>query len=108
MPKFLLDENLPARLKFRFPPDIEVFTVYDMVWNSMKNGILLKAMEDENFDGLIISDQNLIYQQNIENFSFKIYIINATNNRYDTILPLVSKIYTLIKSETKDQIHIIE
>jgi predicted nuclease of predicted toxin-antitoxin system len=98
MKKLLLDENLPVRLKSDFPEDIEILTVNDMKWNSMKNGELLKAMEINDFDALITSDQNLIYQQNINKYSFTFIIIKASDNRYETISPLIPKIISKLKS----------
>ncbi|MDQ2768952.1 MAG: hypothetical protein M3Y54_00425 [Bacteroidota bacterium] len=46
--RFLLDENLPKRLKQDFAAH-EVFTVWDKQWNGIKNGELLKRMLAERF-----------------------------------------------------------
>ena len=107
MTKLLLDENLPVRLRNRFPSDIEVFTVYDMGWNSMKNSDLLKALEDNNFDGLITPDQNLTHQQNIFQYNLTIFVIKTIDNRFSTISPLIPKIISEIKSESIEKIRII-
>jgi predicted nuclease of predicted toxin-antitoxin system len=107
MKKLLLDENLPVRLKFDFPEDKEILTVNDMKWNSMKNGELLKAMEINNFDVLISSDQNLIYQQNINKYSMNFIIIKAPDNRYETVSPLIPKVISKIKSGLTEKVTII-
>ena len=90
--KALLDENLPVKLKYRFSSAVSVFTVRDMKWNSLKNGELLKAMQDDHFDALITSDKNIIYQHKLPNFTFRFLILDVPDNQYDTVLPLVPAI----------------
>jgi predicted nuclease of predicted toxin-antitoxin system len=107
MKKLLLDENLPVRLKFDFPDDMEILTVNDMGWNSMKNRELLKAMENNSFDGLITSDQNLIYQQNIRIHNLAFIIIKAPDNRYETVSPLIPEVISKIRSELTEKVTII-
>jgi hypothetical protein len=107
MARYLLDENLPVRLKQHFPPDIEVLTVYDMRWSSLKNGELLKRLAAEGFSGLITSDQHIIHQQNIAQYSLKIFVIKVKNNRYGSIVPMVHKIIDSIRSEATQQVFII-
>jgi hypothetical protein len=108
MDRYLLDENLPVRLKQHFPPDIGVLTVYEMKWSSLKNGDLLKMLAAEGFSGLITSDQNIIHQQNIAQYSLKILIVKVRNNRYESIVPMVPKIIDSIRSETTQQVFIIK
>jgi hypothetical protein len=51
--KLLLDENVPRKLKFRLSR-FQVFTVHEMGWAGMSNGILLTRMLAGGFDALII------------------------------------------------------
>ena len=92
MIKILIDENLPQKLKYRFGEGFQVLTVNDMGWTSMKNGELMKQIDNEKFDYLLTGDRNIEYQQNIENIRFKLIILIVPNNRYETILPYVDKI----------------
>jgi reverse gyrase len=87
--KVLLDENLPVKLKNGFSLTIEVYTVYDMKWNSLKNGELLKSINENNFDALITSDKNIIFQHKLSKYNFRFIIISASDNQYQTILPLI-------------------
>lgn len=98
MKKILLDENLPKKLKFRFGKEFEVLTVPDLQWNSLKNGELLRAMQQNNFDFLITVDKNLRFQQNLEKFKIIVIVLNAKDNRYETTLPFVEKIIDRIKN----------
>jgi hypothetical protein len=97
--KILLDENLDVRFKNRF--DItahQVFTIRDMNWLGIKNGELLKLIEDNYFDILIAVDKNLPYQQNINALPVMIIILNVKRNVlsritafYPDVLELISK-----------------
>jgi predicted nuclease of predicted toxin-antitoxin system len=80
--KILLDENLPVKLKQRFSSAIEVYTVYNMKWNSLKNGELLKPLTENNFEALITSDKNIIYQHKLSKYPFRFIIIKAADNQY--------------------------
>jgi predicted nuclease of predicted toxin-antitoxin system len=105
--KALLDENLPVKLKYRFSSALTVFTVNDMQWNSLKNGELLRAIGENNFDVLITSDKNIIHQHNISKFPFLFVILYVFDNQYDTILPLVPAIEQKIFSAT-EQVIVVE
>ena len=43
----------------------DVATAFQMGWNELENGELLKAAEQLGFELLIICDQNLAFQQNL-------------------------------------------
>ena len=89
--KLLLDENLPKRLKSDFPEFI-VSTVSDLGWNGKSNGELLKLMLENKFDALLTFDKNLQYQQNLSNYPIPVLVLNAHDNTYLTLKPLVIKI----------------
>ena len=59
MKKVLLDENLPVKLKYRLQDVCEIYTVIDKGWNSLENGDLIAAIQNESFNYLITSDKNL-------------------------------------------------
>ena len=85
MKKVLLDENLPAKLKYRLQDVCEIYTVYDKGWNAFENGQLISAMQEDGFDYLLTSDKNLQYQQNLAKYSMRFLILNIPNNNYETI-----------------------
>lgn len=104
MKKLLLDENLPRKLKYRFGEGYEVITVPEAGWSSKKNGELLAAMAENQFQYLITADQNLRFQQNLNKYDIKIVILIAENNRYETLLPYVEEIKTKIETAKDDNI----
>jgi hypothetical protein len=94
--KLLLDENLPKKLKLDFP-DHEIYTVKDMNWQGIKNGILLRSMVENNFDALLTFDKNLQNQQNFSNYSLTVFVYHASINLYSVLTPLSFKINSIIE-----------
>lgn len=76
--RVLLDECLPARLKTKLEKH-EVKTVPQMDWAGKKNGELLRLAQDH-FDVFVTVDQNLIYQQNLQNFRIAVVILVAQSS----------------------------
>jgi hypothetical protein len=107
MKKVLLDENLPLKLKYRLQDSCEIYTVKDKGWNALENGDLLNAMEKDKFDYLITSDKNLQFQQNIAKYNISFIVIDVVNNNYETILPLIDEIKSILLDKEKVKLKII-
>jgi len=75
--KILLDENIDVRFKKLFPASHVVFTVNDMHWNGIKNGTLLKLLQEHQFDCWIVVDKNLPYQQNISTLPCPVIVLDV-------------------------------
>jgi hypothetical protein len=88
--RILIDECLPRKLK-RELPDHEVKTVPEMGWSGVKNGALLRLMAGR-FDVFITIDQNLRYQQNLQNAPVGVILLSAPSNRLDDLLPLIPQV----------------
>jgi predicted nuclease of predicted toxin-antitoxin system len=96
--KILLDENLPQKLQADFGIDYEVRTVRDMGWFGKKNGELLGLIVLNGFDIFVTLDKNLRYQQNLDRFDLKVFLLLAINNRRDTLQILIEKVKLKIES----------
>lgn len=94
----LLDENLPATLSKDFSDHFQVFTVYDMGWQTMKDAELLAAIEESDIQMLLTADRNLEFQQNLESFSFCVVVVLAYTNRYNWLKTKISLIEERILS----------
>jgi hypothetical protein len=82
--KALLDEDVPHQLRGALTPRHDAVTVSYMRWNSLKNGALLKLIEDDgSFDVFVTGDKNLQKQQSIANRPFAILVLSAV--RWKTI-----------------------
>ena len=72
--KILFDQGTPAPLR-SFLKNAEVKTAAEMGWSELENGSLLKQAEEDGFDLLITTDQNLQYQQNLADRQIGIVVI---------------------------------
>lgn len=93
--KLLLDENLPKRLKSDLI-NHQVFTSAEMNWAGVTNGKLLEQLTSNNFDVLLTFDKNLQYQQNFKRYSISVLVLNAADNRYQTLKPLMETVNQLL------------
>ncbi|MBE9188650.1 DUF5615 family PIN-like protein [Microcoleus sp. LEGE 07076] len=89
--RILLDECVPRPLK-RELTDYEVRTVVEMGWAGKKNGELLKLMMQESFTILLTADQNLRYQQNLQQAGVAVIVMVAPSNRLPDLLPLIPSV----------------
>ena len=105
--KLLLDECLPREIR-KLMPAHTVVTVTEQKWNGIKNGELLSLAAAE-FDAFLTADQNLGYQQNVEDLSLPVIVLVAYSNRISDLSPLlpnlekaltnlVSKSYVLVRA----------
>lgn len=106
--KLLLDEDLPKKLKEAFGDAHQVFTVGDMKWNGKRNGELLGLMVYHGFEGLVTIDKNLPYQQNISKFDLFIIVLEAPNNKIETLKPFVATFLKLAESQFEAKVIHVE
>lgn len=60
-----------------------------MGWSGKKNGELLKFMRQKGFTILLTTDQNLRYQQNLQQAGVAIVVLVAPSNKLCDLLPLI-------------------
>lgn len=88
--KVLLDECVTRKLKSRLT-NHEVYTVTDMQWNGLKNGMLMSAAIGEGFDMLLTIDKNLEFQQNLKKYNIIVVVFDVMQNNvklYEPLLPV--------------------
>jgi predicted nuclease of predicted toxin-antitoxin system len=93
--RFLLDENLPAKLRFNFGAAHMVRTVRELGWNGLKDKPLLELMQSHYYDALVTMDKSLRYQQDLSRYPVVIFLLVAANSKHQTLQPLVEKLQTL-------------
>jgi predicted nuclease of predicted toxin-antitoxin system len=93
--RILLDECVPRPLR-RELADYEVRTVVEMGWSGKKNGELLQLMIQENFTILLTTDQNLRYQQNLQQAGVAVVVLVASSNRLPDLLPLIPSVRSVL------------
>ena len=89
--RLLLDENLPKRLKLDFA-EHDIFAIRDKQWNGIKNGELLKLLQENLFDALLTYDKNLQHQQNFLRFTLTVFILTVSINQYAELTKLTPEI----------------
>lgn len=95
--KVLLDENLPKRLKADLSM-FEVATVREMGWQGRENGDLIRVMLAEGYQALLTFDKNLQYQQNFAKYPVSVLLLNAKDNQYATLRPLMPRVVEKLTS----------
>ncbi|MEG4457911.1 DUF5615 family PIN-like protein [Microcoleus sp. N9_A1] len=101
--RILLDECAPRPLK-RELADYEIRTVFEMGWSGKKNGELLQLMSQEGFTILLTTDQNLRYQQNLQQAGVAVVVLVASSNRLPDLLPLVADARNVLNTITPGEV----
>lgn len=98
--KILLDENLPAKVKYNFGEGFEIKTVKNMGWLGKKNGELLGLAAFNGFDLFITLDKNLKLQQNLDKVDLKFILLLAIDNKHQTIQPFIDQVKLLLNKDS--------
>jgi hypothetical protein len=104
--KLLLDECLPIKLKSLFP-NLEVKTVNEMGWKSVKNGTLLNIAVENKFDFLITIDKKLEYQHDIHAMDIGVIVFEVEKCKLEFLSPLVPKIINQLYSFKRGEVYYI-
>ena len=78
--KILFDQGVPVPLRREMGAH-EVVTAHEHGWGELKNGDLLRAAEQEGFEAIVTTDQNLRYQQNLKDRRLSILVLMTTDWR---------------------------
>jgi len=76
--RIVFDQGTPAPLR-SFLDGHEVATAAELGWSELENGAFLSAAEAQAFEILITTDQNLRYQQNLEERSVGVVVLMSTS-----------------------------
>ena len=66
----------------------QVQTVVQMGWAGLTNGRLLAEAANE-FDVILTADQNIEFQQNLENLPVSVVVLAASSNHIESLRPLI-------------------
>ncbi len=89
--KILLDHCVPRPL-MRELPGHDITTTREMGWEALKNGKLLEAAQAAGFAVLLTVDQNLRYQQNLQDRAIAVVVMLAGGITVEDLRPLVSAV----------------
>ena len=94
--RILFDQGTPVPLRRHLHP-CEVDTASELGWAELENGDLLAAAEEEGFDLMITTDQNLRYQQNLDERRIGIIVLMTTSwprirGRVDAVIAAIDRL----------------
>ena len=75
--KVLFDQGTPVPLR-EFLSGHEVSTAYELGWSALRNGELLAMAEAGGFQVFVTTDNNLRYQQNLQERGIAIVVSSTT------------------------------
>lgn len=76
--KILFDQGTPVPLRQYLHGHV-IRTAFQEGWDRLRNGNLLAAAENSDFDLLITTDRNMAYQQNLSRRKLAIILIGQQN-----------------------------
>lgn len=76
--RLLFDQGTPVPLG-KYLPTHQVSTAHELGWGNLKNGELLQQAEEDGFEVLVTTDQNLRYQQNLTGRKIAVVVLTTTS-----------------------------
>jgi len=76
--RILFDQGVPVPLR-RYLASHVVDTAFERGWSALHNGALLNVAEQEGYDLLMTTDQNLRYQQRLTDRQLAIIVLLSTS-----------------------------
>jgi hypothetical protein len=76
--RILFDQGTPVPLR-RYLTSHMVDTAFERGWSALHNGVLLDVAEQEGYDLLMTTDQNLRYQQRLADRQLAIIVLLSTS-----------------------------
>ena len=103
--KVFLDENLPHALRSALTGH-DVFTAKFMGWAGIKNGRLLKLVEEDGFDVFVTADQSMRDQQNFS--ERRIAMVYLTSQKWPVLSLRVQEIMAAIETSLPGSAQVVE
>jgi hypothetical protein len=103
--RVLLDECVPSRLREGLSPHV-VRTVPEMGWAGIKNGKLLQLASSQ-FDCFLTVDRNLQFQQDIGNLPLAVLVVEAPDNRVETLRTILPRVVVALSSISPGQLQVV-
>ena len=102
--RILLDECIPRKLKQHFS-GLEIKTVSEMGWSSIKNGKLLTLAVENRFDIFLTIDKNLRYQQNMDKYPISIVVMDVLRSKISLMQLLIPQLMAMVDKIEKHKIY---
>ena len=106
--KVLFDHNLLYKLRTELGAlgKHDIITASYMGWRELRNGELLRAAEENNFEVFVTGDQTLVYEQNLS--ARRIAVIALSANNWPIIRDYLSNILTAIDTAAPGTFQLVD
>jgi hypothetical protein len=105
--KILLDECVTKKLKQHLD-GFEVRTVVEMGWSGFRNGTLLRAAVEAQFDVLLSIDRNMAFQQNMANYDIAVVVFDTQRSKVQVLVKFLPEFTAKIGEYSRGQISLLE
>ena len=96
--KILLDEQLSSDLLFYFPSSFQIFTLAELGWSGLTNGILREKLNEHNYQFLISADKNMPFQQNFNKMNYSVILLDTPTMERVNQLLFVEKVSNFLSN----------
>lgn len=94
--RILLDEQLPRQLAACIEGH-DARTTQQQGWAGLTNGELLQRASEAGFDVFLTADQNLEFQQNLQNSRLFTVVLIAPSNRLEDLVSLIPAVLAALE-----------
>jgi hypothetical protein len=105
--KVLLDHNVDRRFRKHLPGH-EIKTTREMRWETLANGMLLKAAADGGFDALISIDKKLEHEQNLRTLPLPVIVLDSISTALPALVPFAPFVLDLFRSPLDRILYIVQ
>lgn len=83
-------------------------TAHEMKWETLRNGVLLKAAADAGFGAFIAADKKLEFEQNLKALPLPVIVLGVVSNSLEGVLPFAPLVLKLVAGSLNKRMYFIE
>ena len=88
--------------------EFDVFTVRELGMGGVKNGKLMEFCVDNEFDILLTTDKNLMFQQNLDKYPLTIVVLDSFSSKIEKLSVFIPTFKLQLPELQKNQVYIIK
>jgi hypothetical protein len=105
--KILFDHNVDRRFRKHLPGH-EIKTTREMRWETLTNGMLLRAAAGANFDALLTIDKKLEHEQNLQTLPLPVIVLDTPSNALPALLVFAPFVLDLLQSPLDKLLYLVQ
>lgn len=96
---------MPIRLRIA---GAEVVPAYQLGWHELRNGQLLDAADNADFDAIVTADKSIQFQQSMAGRRVRLVVLKAVTNRLTVLQEMVDGLAEKVNAAEPGAIIVIE